>query len=253
MSLPINAVQSQGVAGTPPSGSLFTQIQQQLAQNLGVSTSDLRSARASGETLAQFAQADGISSSTLNAAVASAIQSVSSARGVTPPTGDQLTATVDRMISHKPHGHHHGGGTNQFPSQDVLSALNQLSPSGSTTGSGSLADLLQSLQASAASSTSGGSGDPSTDPTDALLGVNGLLAASGATATTAVSTPDRSGSGAGALRQLFSSLENGSQGSSTDPLTQLLQTLTADQSSYSAAATASDQAITGSVGLDALA
>jgi hypothetical protein len=153
---------SYGVGQTaPPGGGPFAQGMQTLATDLGVSTSDLQTARANGQSLADFAQSKGISRDTLISAVKDSFTANAPA-GATPPSDDQLTAMANQMVDRKPgaggHHHHHGGGGAQgvqMPDSSILSALTGTSATDGTSSTDStLTQLLQNLTSSN-SSTSG--------------------------------------------------------------------------------------------------
>jgi lambda repressor-like predicted transcriptional regulator len=75
-----------------------------VAQQLGVSPTQLQSELKSGQSLSEVAQAAGISSDQLNATVTTALQ------GANLPPGTNIAAIASRLEKHVGGHHHHGGG-----------------------------------------------------------------------------------------------------------------------------------------------
>jgi hypothetical protein len=143
----------------PPSGGQTPPGLQTLATDLGVSTSDLQTARASGESLSDFATSKGISQDTLLAAVKDSITTNAPA-GSTPLSSDQLNTMATDMVNRKPgggggHHHHHGGGGGvQMPDSSLLSALTAADGTSSTDSTDTtLTQLLQQLTSGQSSTT----------------------------------------------------------------------------------------------------
>jgi hypothetical protein len=182
----------------PPLGGSNPPGLQTLATDLGVSTSDLQTARASGQSLADFATSKGISQDTLLAAVKDSITTNAPA-GAPALSTDQLNAMATDMVNRKPgsgggghHHHHHGGGGVQMPDSSLLSALSGASSTDGTSSTDTtLTQLLQQLT-SGQSSTSSDSTDTSSTSLQQLL--QQLTDSSSSTYGSDGSTPDMSGS-----------------------------------------------------------
>jgi hypothetical protein len=182
----------------PPSGSQTPPGLQTLATDLGVSTSDLQTARASGESLSDFATSKGISQDTLLAAVKDSITTNAPA-GATPLSSDQLNAMATDMVNRKPgggggHHHHHGGGASsvQMPDSSLLSALTGTPPTDSTSSTDTtLTQLLQQLTSSQSSTTGDSTGTSSTSLQQLL---QQLTDSSSSTYGSDGTTPDLTGS-----------------------------------------------------------
>jgi hypothetical protein len=91
----------QGVDGSSP-GERMRSVFDAVAQKLGMSTDDLRTAMSSGESLADVAQSKGVSADDLEATIKSALQSSGA-----PGSDSQLTDIASRIANRKGGHHHH--------------------------------------------------------------------------------------------------------------------------------------------------
>ncbi len=178
----------------PPPGSQTPPGLQTLATDLGVSTTDLQTARASGESLSDFATSKGISQDTLLAAVKDSITTNAPA-GATPLSSDQLNAMATDMVNRKPgggggHHHHHGASSVQLPDSSLLSALTGTDGTSSTDTT--LTQLLQQLTSSQSSTTTGDPTDTSSTSLQQLL--QQLTDSSSSSYGSDGTTPDLAGS-----------------------------------------------------------
>ena len=114
-----------------------------LAKQLGVSTSDLETARKNGQSLSDFAADKGISRDDLLAAIKADIKA-NKPDGAPDLSDDQLTAMASRMVDATP-GRRPDAAPGQaatMPPPSVLDALQQVT----TSDGSSLADVLAKLQ-----------------------------------------------------------------------------------------------------------
>ncbi len=113
-----------------------------LAQQLGVSASDLETARKSGQSLSDFAADKGISRDDLLAAVKADIKA-NKPDGAPDLSDDQLTEMATRIVDATP-GRRPDAASHEasMPSPSVLDALQQVK----TSDGSSLADVLAKLQ-----------------------------------------------------------------------------------------------------------
>jgi hypothetical protein len=181
----------------PAAGGPGRQFEQSLATTLGVGTSDLESARQSGETLAQFAQSKGISQDTLISAVKSSM-AANAPQGAPALSDDQLTSMATDMVDRTPgsggHHHHHGGGGVKLPDDSLLQALQGTSSADGTSGT-SITDILQQLLSSSSSTDTSGTSSDGTSSDSSLQNLLDQINGSSSTTYGADgNTPDLSGS-----------------------------------------------------------
>jgi hypothetical protein len=130
-----------GIAGAlrpPPGGGRGLA---DLAQQLGVSTADLETARKNGQSLSDFASSKGISRDDLLAAVKADIKA-HKPDGAPELSDDQLSAMASQMIDARRGQRPVAVQPTQMPPASVLDALQQMKTADGT----SLADVLASLQ-----------------------------------------------------------------------------------------------------------
>jgi hypothetical protein len=167
---------------------------QTLATDLGVSTDDLETARANGQSLSEFASSKGISQDTLLAAVK---DSITKDRPVNAPalSSDQLTAMATRIINHKPRSADGSdtstdGQSVQMPDSSLLALLGSSSTDG-TSSDASLTQLVQQL-VDAQGTTESGTSDGTPSSLQQLI--DQLTQSSASSYSSDGSSPDMSGS-----------------------------------------------------------
>jgi hypothetical protein len=117
----VNSISGSSGAGSVSDSSAQDKMRQMredvltaVASQLGESEADLKKAMSSGQSLAQIAQAKGVSSQDLQTTIAGVVQ-----KDMPNASADQVSNIANRISGAGGHHHHHGGHHAQATTQPV--------------------------------------------------------------------------------------------------------------------------------------